>query len=113
MPDFDNRKIGSRIQSARQKKGMSRKELADTVNISPQHLGNIENGDKGISLHKLCEVAKALNVTTDYILLGLAVSDYTHTYVAQALTGMTENERESARAIIDTIADLLKNYEQT
>jgi len=55
--------IGAKIADARKKIGMSQKELAAKVEISPQYLNDIEHGKRNPDSDGLIEAfAKALNL---------------------------------------------------
>ncbi|MCD8103622.1 MAG: helix-turn-helix domain-containing protein [Lachnospiraceae bacterium] len=62
--------IGQRIRHLREAQGYSREQLAEILNISPRFCYDIELGKKGMSMETLCNLSQALNVSTDYILLG-------------------------------------------
>lgn len=62
--------IGMRIWQLRDKFGFSRETLSEMTNISPKFLYEIENGKKGMSAHTLYNLAKVLNVSSDYLLTG-------------------------------------------
>ena len=51
-----------RIKEILKAKGMTAKQLAESMGKTPQYLNNIINGGKGASLNTLQEVAKALDM---------------------------------------------------
>lgn len=64
----DNRAMGRRIKSARQRASMSQERLAELVNLSAVHISNMESGSGNPSLNTLVNIANALSVSTDDIL---------------------------------------------
>ena len=60
--NLDYASIGLRIKNARNKAEMTQDSLAEALHISRRHLSLLENGDRGISLELLVEIANALNV---------------------------------------------------
>ena len=64
----DNRAMGRRIKSARQRASMSQEHLAELVNLSTVHISNMESGSGTPSLNTLVNIANALAVSTDDIL---------------------------------------------
>lgn len=64
------KQAGERIEKMRREYGYTRKQFAGKVEISEKFLYEIENGKKGFSAENLYNIAKALGVTCDYILLG-------------------------------------------
>jgi len=67
--------IHERIGDLRSNKGLSQKELSDIIGIVPSQLSRIESGKiRNISSDVLIKLAKALCVSTDYILGLTAIS---------------------------------------
>lgn len=62
--------IGQRIRDIRESKNYTRERLASLANITPKCLYEIEVGRKGFSIEVLDNLAKALSVSSDYILFG-------------------------------------------
>ena len=59
---LDYASIGLRIKNARNKVDMTQDSLAEALHISRRHLSLLENGDRGISLELLVDIANVLNV---------------------------------------------------
>lgn len=55
--------IGYKIKSVRKEKGITQEELANLANISRSHLSSVENGRNDISIKKLSDLAKVMNVS--------------------------------------------------
>ena len=62
--------IGRRIRTQRKSLRITRDELAESIGVSVNFCSDIELGKKGMSIETLVKMAKALHVSTDYILLG-------------------------------------------
>ena len=65
-----NVEIGSRIRIIREAQNKTREQVAEAANISAQFLFYIETGKKSMTAKTIINLAKALNVSTDYILIG-------------------------------------------
>lgn len=65
---FDYASIGLRIKHARTKNGISQDKLAEALEISRNHLSQVEIGEKGISLEMLVATANILNVPISELL---------------------------------------------
>lgn len=63
--DLNYKAIGKRIKIARIKADITQETLAETINLSPTHLSNIENGTTRVSLTSIVKIANALSVTVD------------------------------------------------
>ena len=62
--------MGRRIRSVRDARKLTREELAEKVDLSPQFIADVEYGNKGISITTLYQLAQVLNVKADYLLSG-------------------------------------------
>lgn len=60
--------IGNNIKKLRTQRGMTQKNLADRLFVSPQAVSRWENNEVEPSLGTITELAKIFNVTTDQIL---------------------------------------------
>ena len=65
---MDQKAIGKRIKSAREKKGLTQEQLAEQVNLSPMHISVIERGNKLPRLETLINIANVLDVSADILL---------------------------------------------
>jgi XRE family aerobic/anaerobic benzoate catabolism transcriptional regulator len=61
--------LGDRVRQARARRGMTRKQLADDSGVSERYLAQIESGKGNISVLVLRQLAKALNVSVDVLLI--------------------------------------------
>ena len=60
--------IGNNIQAARTEKKMSRETLAELSGLSANFIGNVERGEKAVSLESFISIANALGVSADTLL---------------------------------------------
>lgn len=60
--------IGKKIREYRKERGLTQDELAEKVNLSPNHMGAIERAEKNLTLATLINIANALDVTADMLL---------------------------------------------
>ena len=66
---LDNYYLGVRIKSHRRDKGLSQSELSEIIDKSPTYLSFIETGTKGMSLDTFVDIANALDVSADELLI--------------------------------------------
>ncbi|MCL4492827.1 MAG: helix-turn-helix domain-containing protein [Thaumarchaeota archaeon] len=66
--EIEGKIIGQRIKECRDGAGLSQKSLADLIDVSPSAVNQYEKGEKVPSTETLLKLAKALGVTTDYLL---------------------------------------------
>ncbi|WP_371374831.1 helix-turn-helix domain-containing protein [Sporomusa aerivorans] len=64
----DKNITGIRVKQLRKNKGLTQKQLADMINVSPQVISNWERAyTPGISHDDLSRLASVLDTTTDYL----------------------------------------------
>jgi transcriptional regulator with XRE-family HTH domain len=61
--------VGIRIKEAREAKHLTQEQLAEIVGLSTTHISVIERGVKAPKLETFIEIANALGVTSDSLLL--------------------------------------------
>ena len=61
--------LGNRIRFYRTNMGLSQKQLGDIVSLNTIHISHIENGQKAPSLESVLNIAQALNVSIDQLLI--------------------------------------------
>jgi XRE family transcriptional regulator, regulator of sulfur utilization len=67
-----HKKIGNRIRALRLKQGWSQEEFADRCGIHRGHMGQIERGEKNVSIDSLVKVSKGLDMSVSALLKGIA-----------------------------------------
>lgn len=60
--DNNRRRLGENVRSARQRNGISQRQLALMVGTSQSYLWRIESGDADVGFGVLCRIARALDV---------------------------------------------------
>ena len=59
------RVIGDRIRIYRTEQNLSQEALALKAGISPSHMGRLERGERGATIHSLEKVTEALNISIE------------------------------------------------
>ena len=67
--------VGSRIRRRREALGWIQEELATKAKISKSFLSDLENGKRNVGADKLLDIARALNLSLDYLMTGEATKD--------------------------------------
>lgn len=57
--------LGRTVRSLRQGRGLTLRELADLIGVSPATLSGIENGNTGVSSQRVSQIAQALDVPVE------------------------------------------------
>lgn len=68
--DIDNKAIGKRIREEREKLGLSREEFAEIIGLSDYYVGQLERGERQMSLPVLVKMSGCLHVSLDYLIFG-------------------------------------------
>ncbi|MBA9087402.1 transcriptional regulator with XRE-family HTH domain [Fontibacillus solani] len=64
--DYDA--LGKRLRQERHKMNWTQEKLAEKIEVSDAYIGQIERGERSLSLETLIKLAKQLGVTVDYLL---------------------------------------------
>ncbi len=70
MNTLDNKAIGKRIRHERERLGLSREEFAELIGLSDYYVGQLERGERQMSLPTLVNIADCLHVSLDYLVFG-------------------------------------------
>lgn len=106
MKEF-NKEVGLRIARMRNKIGVSQEVLSGLAGISAKFLHEIECGKKGMSALTLYNIAKALNISTDYLLTGEGNTD-TSTRANSLLSLFSPENRMHVENILREVAQIAK-----
>ena len=68
MPN--NLEVGERIRGIREGLKMNRERFSEMIDVSDVFLGQIERGERSLSLKTLCRIVSFTGVSTDFILFG-------------------------------------------
>lgn len=98
--------IGENIRTMRTHLGISQEKLSEMANISRQHLGAIERGEKTASLETIVQIANALSVPIGE-LLGNNVDIMDDENI---LTDCTEIERHILVENMAELKEILRKY---
>lgn len=66
--ELDYGKLGLKIKSLRQRKGLTQDSLAEMVSCNTSHISNIENNHTKVSLNVLLAIANCLDTSIDFLL---------------------------------------------
>ena len=82
--------VGQRIAALRRSRGWSQAQLADLLQISPSTLGMYEQGRREPSLQTVVDLSRTLEVSTDFLLTGQAVTQEESALLTQLLDTYVE-----------------------
>ena len=90
--------LGKRIREERRKRDLTQEQLAEGVNITQPHIGQLERGESGVSIETLVSISNRLGVTVDYLL-----SDYIENedeYLRQMWLRLTKDRSKKEQEMI-------------
>ncbi|MBO8138856.1 MAG: helix-turn-helix transcriptional regulator [Desulfotomaculum sp.] len=68
--EIDKKAIGQRIRDERKKLALSREEFSEIIGLSDYYVGQLERGERQMSLPVLVKVANCLHLSLDYLIFG-------------------------------------------
>jgi len=69
----DYKKLGQRIREERLRLHLTQEQLSEAIEISNSYMGQIERGERSLTLDTLIKLVNRLGITIDYLL-----ADYTN-----------------------------------
>lgn len=103
--ELDFKIIGARIQKRRTEMKMTQAELAERIDTNQKHLSRIEGGYHRCTLDLIVAIAKALDVSVDYLIADYEDSTNPSTLqvIIDEIKGMTPQQLEMLQENIKTI----------
>lgn len=100
----DLKPIGKRISQCRRNNDLTQKQLAAKINISNNHLSNIENGKTAPGFDTFIDICSALKADASYIIGGEIYSDINEEIISKLHRCSDENRIRISR-ILDVFVD--------
>lgn len=107
---MDYRNLGKRIKEERLKLNLTQEQLAEYTDISTSYMGQIERGERKVTLETLVKITNKLNVSIDYLLKDSVNidSDNCINQIKQLFDGKSQAHKEMA---IDVIRVMLSHLD--
>ncbi len=67
--------MGKRLKNERRKYHLTQENIAEMLDISVKHYSEVERGITGLSVENIIKISNILNLTTDYLLKGVTITD--------------------------------------
>ncbi|MBP1736770.1 MAG: transcriptional regulator, family [Oscillospiraceae bacterium] len=93
--------IGKRILNRRKQLRITQEELAEKAGVTPQTVSSAELGKKALRPENIIKICAALEISTDYLLLGMVV-DGDISVLGQKLSRLTPEQYRHLDDIIDS-----------
>ncbi|MSS64916.1 helix-turn-helix domain-containing protein [Velocimicrobium porci] len=97
--------LGQKIRKERLRLHLTQEKLAEEVCLSPAYIGQIERGERGLTIENLVLLANRFTVTVDYLLSdSLVVSDESNLSLwLQLMDGRSAKERNLAVNLVNAL----------
>ena len=89
---LNNIEIGERIRGIRKELNMSREKFSEMIDISDVFLGQIERGERSLSIKTLYKIVEFSGSSTDYILFGDKNDNIVYNKINKILNRCSDNE---------------------
>lgn len=105
QPKELNKQIGERCRKARETAGYTQEQLADQIGISTQFLSDAERGVTGMSVNTIVKLCGVLNISADFLLLGMEEPDGTESPLSiyARMKRLSPQERE----LVEEVTNLM------
>ena len=106
----NNLEVGERIRKIREDLHMTRERFSELIDISDVFLGQIERGERSLSLKTLCKIVGYTGVSTDYVLFGDTKNNSTRNKINRILDKSSDTNVEYMYQMINCSNSFLKSY---
>ncbi|WP_438350338.1 helix-turn-helix domain-containing protein [Paenibacillus sp. FA6] len=112
---MDYMQLGSRLRQERLKHNLTQERLAEKIDVSHAYIGQIERGERSLTLETLIKLANQLEVTADELLLeSLKMNDnhFIHK-ITKLLQERPLNEQQMALNMLEVMFTHLDQMDST
>lgn len=100
--------LGKRIKEERTKRQLTQEKMAETLNISDSYYGQIERGERHLTVDTLVEIANHFSITVDFLLSGSIVDN--DMVLIQEWLKLTNGKTSKEKRMILDFVEVLINY---
>ena len=104
--------IGERLRGIRENMKMNREEFSEKIDITDSFLGQIERGERALSVKTLRKVVKYTGISADYLLFGKNTNNSTIQKINNILSSNSETTSDFIYHIILYSNDFCKKIEK-
>lgn len=103
----DLKVIGDKLYEVRNRKLISRIDVAEKAGISDRTYADIERGSVNMRLETLLKICSALDITPNDILIQEGPVPFTEAELAAAISACSESEKQTALKLLDVYVESL------
>lgn len=109
----ENIDIGERLRGIRESMKMTREEFSEKIDITDSFLGQIERGERALSVKTLRKVVRYTGISADYLLFGSNNNNSTIQKINNILSSNSETTSDFIYHIILYSNDFCKKINNT
>lgn len=94
------------MREARREQNLTQEEASERCDITAAYYGNIERGDKKMSVETLAKVSKGLKISVDYLLFG-EEQDELADHLSEIERTVDEKQMEKYLTVIKAVAGVI------
>ena len=106
----DDISTGERLRGIRENMKMNREEFSEKIDITDSFLGQIERGERALSVKTLRKVVRYTGISADYLLFGKGTNNQTIQKINNILTVNSEETTDFIYHIVMYSNDFCKKY---
>ena len=106
----DDISTGERLRGIRENMKMNREEFSEKIDITDSFLGQIERGERALSVKTLRKVVRYTGISADYLLFGSNNNNSTIQKINNILSSNSETTSDFIYHIILYSNDFCKKY---
>jgi transcriptional regulator with XRE-family HTH domain len=110
MSNMNQKAIGRRIKTARERKRLTQEQLAELIDLSPMHISVIERGVKPPKLETLVNIANVLDVSADNLLQDV-VHNQEKVVSSEAFRLMSQLSKADQRRVLAALRSYVEESE--
>lgn len=113
MKRMDFEGMGTRIKDIRTQKNITQDQLAEMIGSDRAVIARIENGNKGCSMDFFVNIANALEISADYLLvdsLEFPKKTSDEAEISRIISGCTSEETTILIRTINALREILKGF---
>jgi transcriptional regulator with XRE-family HTH domain len=105
------KKVGERIRSIRKERNLSQEELAERSGIHTNYVGQVERGEKNLTLETLEKIVSGLDISLEQLFryLGPMERKDALTEIIELLSERSVDDHKMALKVIRTVLDWEQN----
>lgn len=107
MGNLNYKEIGKRIQAKRKEIKITQEKLSEIIDVSPSYISEIERGSSICSLSTITNIANVLNVSLDYLVLGITPKNVDAMFT-DILSSIPNQNKKLYIDLCENIANTLK-----